>query len=72
MTTKPSNGLGTTKVAVMMPAGLRSEATREPVRETAYQPQPVTAVAEKEVVEQPVEHNAYNGYHRAKKNRNPK
>jgi hypothetical protein len=67
MTTKPSNGLGTAKVAVMMPAGLRSEVAKEPVREKAYQPQPVAAVAEKEVVEQPAEHNAYNGYHRARK-----
>jgi hypothetical protein len=72
LTTKPVNGLGTTKVAVMMPSGLRPEASREAATATTaqqaqYQPKPVAAVMETQVIEQPVERNGYNGYNTTKK-----
>jgi hypothetical protein len=51
LSSKPVKVPGTTKVAVMMPAGMRPEAPKETVRdERQYQPQPLmeTAVAEVE------------------------
>src|SRR5215216_3661751 len=43
--TRPTNGLGTAKVAVMMPSGMRQGQTApteptQPVEETRFQPQP--------------------------------
>jgi hypothetical protein len=65
------NGLGSAKVAVMMPAGLRSDVSHEPVRqekvqekkaEPVYQPQPVL-----EVVEKAPERNGHHQYQPAPK-----
>ncbi len=70
MSAKPTHGLGSAKVAVMMPSGPRHDVSRETPKEPAYQPQPVMEVVEKEAVEAPVEkngYNGYNGYHPAKK-----
>ncbi len=67
LSTKPVNGFGTAKVAVMMPAGLRSDVSREPSREKSYQPQPARELDEKQEVEEEVEMNGYNGHHHAKK-----
>lgn len=82
MAARPTPGLGSAKVAVMMPSGLRPEVQREPVAATEpampvqkqpareqspYQPQPVMEIVEQEDVAAPVEKNGYNGYHPAKK-----
>jgi hypothetical protein len=77
---KPTNGYGTTKVAVMMPSGSRPETVhREPAREEKqyqpqpvreekkyYQPQPVVEVMEKPV-EVAVERRPYNGHPHTRK-----
>jgi hypothetical protein len=83
MATRPTPGLGSAKVAVMMPSGLRPEVQKEPVaaaepvmqRQTVKeQPvreqatyQPKPAVETFEPVAAPAETNGYNGYHATKK-----
>ena len=67
MASRPANGLGSAKVAVMMPSGLRPDVSREPAREQApYQPQPVMETVETEPATVP-QRNGYNGHHTAKK-----
>lgn len=66
MAARPTPGFGSTKVAVMMPSGLRQETQREPVQEPAsYQPKPAMQTVEQEAA--PVEKNGYNGYQSTKK-----
>lgn len=66
MSSRPTNGLGSAKVAVMMPSGLRPDVSREPVREQpAYEPQPVMETVETEPAIP--QKNGYNGYHSTKK-----
>jgi hypothetical protein len=73
MAARPASGLGSGKVAVMMPSGIRPEVSREPVKEQpvkeqpAYKPQPVMEIVENEAVAAPVEKNGYNGHHTTKK-----
>ena len=65
---RPTPGLGSAKVAVMMPSGLRPEVQREPVQEqVTFQPKPIMETVEQEAVAAPVEKNGYNGYHSTKK-----
>jgi len=64
MSSRPANGFGSAKVAVMMPSGARPEPTREPVREQPqYQPKPVMETIEESAPEK----NGYNGYHNTKR-----
>ena len=68
MAARPTSGLGSAKVAVMMPSGLRPEVQREPVQEQiSFQPKPIMETVEQEAVAAPVEKNGYNGYHSTKK-----
>ncbi|MGB8193889.1 MAG: hypothetical protein WCF67_18295 [Chitinophagaceae bacterium] len=84
MATRPAKGLGTAKVAVMMPSAVRPEVQfREPAREEKqYQPQPVREEKKSyqpqslfEVVEQEpaakTERNGHNGHHTTKKQEEP-
>ena len=67
MSSRPANGLGTAKVAVMMPSGVRPEPAKEPVREQQpYQPKPVMETVDSEPASVS-ERNGYNGYHNTKK-----
>lgn len=67
MSSRPSNGFGTAKVAVMMPSGVRQETPKEPVKEQPqYQPRPAMASVDAEPAAVP-EKNGYNGYHSAKR-----